>query len=186
MVHANARLQTTYRPPNFSPPSSQNHGSMFRRRMNQEIPASTHLSVHLRQTSLTVLMAKQHLGRRYDYWMVPLFLQLTQSGQGQVDTAKFLNTKYYSRNIPFCTALYQARISSRRGPTWRGPKTPPMKNSKTENSSNLSHYFLGPGKFIFLISYFYYKILFYFSAQWGEAWATCPPPPPLATSLFCI
>ena len=38
--------------------------------------------------------------------------------------------------------------------------------------------FWGWGQFGFLFSYFYYKILFYFSAQGGgeRAWPTCPPP----------
>ena len=40
-----------------------------------------------------------------------------------------------------------ARISSRRWPTWRGPKVPPIKN---ENSSDLAHYILVPGQFIFV------------------------------------
>ena len=51
--------------------------------------------------------------------------------------------------------------------------------AKTKNSSDLAHYFLGPGQFIFY--FFYYKTLFFCS---GGALPTCPP---LATFLgLCL
>ena len=43
-----------------------------------------------------------------------------------------------------------ARISSRKGPTWRGPKVPLIKN---QNSSDLAHYCFGPAQSLFIFSF---------------------------------
>ena len=63
-----------------------------------------------------------------------------------------------------------ARMSSRRGPTWLGPRYP---LPKTENSSELAHHIFGLGQFIF---YFlvHYKNVFYFPLR-GPI-ASVPPP----------
>ena len=53
-----------------------------------------------------------------------------------------------------------ARISSRRGPTWRGPNVPPTKNRKHLGFGPL---FLGPGQFIFYFLIFTMKFCFVFA-----------------------
>ena len=58
-----------------------------------------------------------------------------------------------------------ARISSRLGSTWRGPKA---SLPKTENSFDLAHYFWVQADSLF-ISYVYYKVLLHFSAQGAMA-----------------
>ena len=81
---------------------------------------------------------------------------------------------FSSANKPF---RHVTRISSRRGQPGAGLIYP---LPKTENSSDLSHYILGPGQFI-LFSYFTIKFHFNFPLRGGGYGPLAPPP--LATSL---
>ena len=78
-----------------------------------------------------------------------------------------------------------ARISSRRGPTWRGPRVP---LPKTENSSDLAHYFWVRAN-LFFIFFFTIKFYFIFPLRGGHG-PLAPPPPgyvPVCSSLrTCI
>ena len=80
--------------------------------------------------------------------------------------------------FPVVFPRHVARISSRRGPTWRGPRVPPTKDRKLLGFGPL---FFGSGPIYFLFSFFYYKISFYFPLRGAGHGPLAPPP--LATSL---
>ena len=64
-----------------------------------------------------------------------------------------------------------ARISPRRGPTWRGPKVPPTKNRKLLGFGPL--FFGEPENFIFV---FFLRYFFYFSISVRRGGGTFHPP----------
>ena len=71
-----------------------------------------------------------------------------------------------------------ARISSRRGQPGMGPRCP---LPKTENSSDLVHYFLGRGQFIFYFLIFTIKFNLFFRSEGGHG-----PGAPMARATYVV
>ena len=79
-------------------------------------------------------------------------------------------------------ARHVARFSSRREPTWRGPRVPPTKNKKLFGFDPL---FFGAGQFIFI---FFFSIRFYFIffRSEGRGHGQLAPPPLLRPWLWVL